>query len=484
LFKYWEYINIFTKSVINMRRTKIVCTIGPSCESPDMLVKLAFAGMNIARLNFSHGDYEEHQKRVDAINNINKKISIPISIMLDTQGPEIRTGTFKDKVILQDGAEVILTTRDVICDEKVISVSYKKITETVKKGDLIFIVDGAIELVVEKVSGTDVYCKINVGGEVGTKKNVNIPGAYVDLPSISDKDREDIKWGAKNKMDFVAQSFVKSVQDVRDMKALIKECGSDAHLIAKIEAIQALDDIDEIIEEADGIMVARGDLGVQIPIEQVPRWQKSIIKKCNEAGKPVIVATQMLESMTKNPRPTRAEVTDIANAVLDGADAVMLSGETANGKYPLRAVEMMVKVVEKTEEKMEFMWLSKTLVSMKTEDALSRSVCQTAYDLNASAIITCTSSGHTARLVSKHRPQTRIIAVTPNTREIKKLNLCWGVHALRIPEPESTDSLINSAIDTALEHEYLKKGDTIVLTAGIPFHIPGNINLMKVHDVE
>jgi len=467
-----------------MKRTKIICTIGPSSESAEMLEHLAKEGMNIARLNFSHGDYAEHQERVDIINEINKKLEIPIATMLDTQGPEIRLGIFKEKTDLKDGAEVLLTTKDVSCNEKIIAISYKKMPETVKPGSFIYIADGVIELKVKQVIGGDIICEVVVGGEVNTKKNVNIPGAIIDLPSISEKDVQDIKWGAVNKIDFVAQSFVKTPKDVVDMKELLDDCGSDAHVIAKIECLEAVMNIDEIIKVSDGIMVARGDLGVQIPIEEVPKVQKMIIRKCNEEGKPVIVATQMLDSMIKNPRPTRAEVTDVANAVLDGADAVMLSGETASGKYPLRAVEMMAKVVEQTEEKIDFAGLRKKMKTLEIEDAISRSVCQTAYDLNAAAILTCTSSGHTARVISKYRPVNQIIAITPNEREIKKLNLCWGIAPYRMEHADETDKIFENAIKSACSHKVISTGDTIVLTAGIPFHLAGNINTMKVQIVE
>lgn len=467
-----------------MIRTKIICTIGPVSESPEMLEKLAKAGMNLARLNFSHGDHEEQGARIERIKEINKRLEVPISIVLDTQGPEIRLGIFKEKAFLKDGDEVTITTRDVFCDDKVIAVSYKKLPETVNVGDYIYIADGTIELKVKKIEGTEVLCEIVVGGDVNTKKNVSIPGAYVDLPSISEKDKKDIEFGAKNGIDFVAQSFTKTAQDVLDMKKLLKDNGSDAHVIAKIEDPQGLKNIDEIIKVADSIMVARGDLGVQIPIEQVANAQKLLIKKCACAAKPVIVATQMLESMTKSPRPTRAEVTDVANAIFDGADAIMLSGETAAGKYPIRAVEMMVKIAKQTESKLDFEGLSKCCEIIRVEDAISRSVCQTAFDLKAAAIITCTFSGHTARLISKNRPSTEVIAVTPQVKEIKKLNLCWGVHPLLIPLPSDTDDLIENAIKVVKAKNMVKKEDIVVLTAGIPFTTPGNINLMKVAVIE
>ena len=467
-----------------IRRTKIIATIGPASNSPEKIRELIKAGMDVARLNFSHGDHAEQLNRIRVIEQLNKKLEVPIAIMLDTMGPEIRLGVFAEKKNLADGKTVVVTTRDVPCDDKLISISYKKLPQSVSKGSLIYIADGTIELKVEKVEGTEVTCRIIVGGEVNTKKNVNIPGCYVDLPSISDKDVLDIQLAAREKLDFIAQSFVKTPQDVLQMKQILKENGSDAHVIAKIESNQALDLIDEIIKVSDGIMVARGDLGVQIPIEDVPRWQKSIVRKCNEAGKPVIVATQMLDSMIKNPRPTRAEVTDVANAILDGTDAVMLSGETTNGKYPLRTVEMMSKVIYKTEAKMDIDWKKRMSESLKVEDAISRAVCQTAEDLSAKAIVTCTSSGHTARVVSKYRPETQIIAVTPNERELKKLNLVWGIYPVFVINPHNTDLMIHESIMTLTKKHLLMKGDVVVITAGIPFYVPGNINMMKVHVIE
>ena len=467
-----------------MIKTKIICTIGPASESPEMLEKLAKAGMTIARLNFSHGDYKEHELRFKRLRELSFKLEVPLAIMLDTQGPEIRLGIFKEKVMLQEGEETTLTTREISCDNKLISISYKKLPQTVKTGDYVYIADGTIELKVKKIEGTEVLCEIIVGGEVSTKKNVNIPGAIIDLPSISEKDREDIKFGVKHSMDFVAQSFVRTAQDVINMKQLLKENNSEAHVIAKIECMEALKNVDEIIKVADGIMVARGDLGVQIPIEQVANAQKLIIKKCDCAAKPVIVATQMLESMTKNPRPTRAEVTDVANAIFDGADAIMLSGETAAGKYPLRAVEMMTLIAKQTETKIDYTGIIKSCKIANIEESISRAICQTAYEINASAIITCTYSGKTARMISKNRPSTMVIAVTPNMKEIKKLNLCWGVYPLSIPNPQNTDDLIQNAVEATKKKNLLKNGDVAVITAGIPFNTPGNINFMKVHVID
>jgi len=467
-----------------MRRTKIICTIGPASESAEMIEMAEKAGMNIARLNFSHGDHTDHLNRIKRIQELNSKIDVPIGILLDTQGPEIRLGVFKEKAMLRGGSEVTLTTRDVTCNEKIISISYKKLAKSVKQGSLVYVADGTIELKVKKVSGTEILCEVVIGGEVNTRKNVNLPGAKIDLPAISKKDIGDITFGAKHKIDFVAQSFVRTPKDILGMKKFLKKINSDASVIAKIESSQSLHNIDEIIKVSDGVMVARGDLGVQIPIEKVANAQKLIIAKCNEAGKPVIVATQMLESMTKNPRPTRAEVTDVANAIMDGSDAIMLSGETAVGDYPIRSIEMMDMIARETERKMDFAGLLKTHGKIKINDAIARSVCQTAYDLHASAIITCTLSGYTARIISKYRPTTPIIAVTPSEREVRKLNLYWGVHPLLITTPTNTDELIEHSCKIVADMKLVKKGDIVVMTAGIPFGIPGKTNFMKVDVIE
>ncbi|MGV8171266.1 MAG: pyruvate kinase, partial [Candidatus Woesearchaeota archaeon] len=365
------------------RKTKIICTIGPSSNTKDMIEKLFEKGMNIARLNFSHGTHEDHLKVIKIIQEINEKKEIPIGIMLDTKGPEIRIGKFREPTVLKDNDKITVTTREIEwCNEKIMNVTYQKLPEILQKGSLIYIADGTIELKVEAIEGTEIECTITIGGEISTRKNVNIPGAIVDLPAVSEQDIEDIEFGIKHGIDFIAQSFVKNTKDIQEVRKILADHGAEnIHIIAKIESFQALESLDKIIDVSDGIMIARGDLGVQIPIENIPSIQKNIIHKCNLVGKPVITATQMLESMTKNPRPTRAEATDVANAILDGSDAVMLSGETASGKHPLRAVDIMDKISRKTE---------KTLKSVKIfdehnykptiSDSVSKSVCQTAED--------------------------------------------------------------------------------------------------------
>lgn len=470
------------------RKTKIVCTIGPSSDNMEILQKMQEKGMDIARLNFSHGTHEYHQKIFDLLHEMNKNLETPIAILLDTKGPEIRIGKFKEPVILKDNSDIILTTDDIEwSDDKIISISYDDLPKIVDNGSLIYISDGTIELKVEDIKGKKIFCRVSIGGEINTRKNVNIPGAEVDLPAISEQDIEDIEFGIKNGIDFIAQSFVKTSEDVLKLRDILNNNNADnIHIIAKIESFQALEDIDKIIEVSDGIMIARGDLGVQIPIENIPSTQKNIIKKCNIAGKPVITATQMLESMIKNPRPTRAEATDVANAILDGTDAIMLSGETASGKNPLRAIEVMDKITRKTEQTLKHTkigtWVEKSDKEYKLTitDAISKSVCITAKDLEASAIVTCTSTGHTARQISRHRPIIPILAVTPNIDEFKKLILAWGVIPILIDYPENTDMLIEKSLSKIKEKGYVKEFDLVIWTAGIPFNISGNINTMKV----
>lgn len=465
------------------RKTKIICTIGPSSNTKEMIEKMREKGMDIARLNFSHGTHEDHLKIINIIKEINETLEIPIGIMLDTKGPEIRIGKFKEPITLKDNDKILLTTKEIEwCDDKCIQVSYKNISKILDKGSLIYIADGTVELRVESVEDTEIECIVSIGGEVNTRKNVNIPGAIVDLPAISEQDIDDIEFGIKHSIDFIAQSFVKTPQDILEVRKILANHNAEhIHIIAKIESFQALDLLDAIIDASDGVMVARGDLGVQIPIENIPSVQKTIIHKCNVKGKPVITATQMLESMTKNPRPTRAEATDVANAIIDGSDAVMLSGETASGKHPLRAIDIMDKISRKTE---------RTLKSIKIfdddnykptiTDSISKSVCHISSDLQAAAIVTCTSTGHTARQISRHKPLTPIIAVTPNEKEFRKLILVWGVRPVLIPYPENTDALIDTTLEIIKSKGLVQEFDLVVITAGIPFNVAGNINLMKI----
>ncbi|ACL69083.1 pyruvate kinase [Halothermothrix orenii] len=468
-----------------MRKTKIVCTIGPVSESKEMLKKLAEAGMNVARLNFSHGDHEEHGNRIDTIRKVEAELGKPIGIMLDTKGPEIRTGMLKDdKVELKKGEEIILTTEDIEGDENRVSVSYKGLPDDLHEGATVLIDDGLIGLEVLEIKGTEIRCKIVNGGLLGSRKGVNLPGISVNLPALTEKDESDIRFGVRKGIHFIAASFVRKAQDVIEIRKILEEEGKeDILIIAKIENQEGVDNIDEIIDVADGIMVARGDLGVEIPAEQVPVIQKSIIKKCNEKAKPVITATQMLDSMIRNPRPTRAEASDVANAIFDGTDATMLSGESAAGDYPVEAVKTMARIAEETEKSLYYRDVisnRRTYRPQTVTDAISFASCETATDLGAQAIITSTESGLTARMVSRYRPLVPIVAVTPDERVQHALTVSWGVYPLTVKKSNSTDEMMDVSIKTAQENRLIKSGDLVVITAGAPVGIPGTTNLIKV----
>ncbi len=470
-----------------MKKTKIVCTIGPVSETEEMLRKLIFAGMNVARLNFSHGDYAEHGERIARIKKVREPMGIPVAILLDTKGPEIRTGEFKcQEVFLTEGQEFTLTSRDVVGDDSICSISYKGLPGDVKAGDVILIDDGLVELKVrEVVNGEDIRCTVLNSGVIKKHKGINVPGIRINMPPMTEKDRADIEFGIQKGIDFIAGSFVRTAEDVLAIRQVLKENKAEhIQIISKIENREGVDNIDEIIRVSDGIMVARGDLGVEIPAEELPLLQKQIIRKCNKVGKPVITATQMLDSMIRNPRPTRAEVTDIANAILDGTDAIMLSGETAAGKYPVESVETMSQIARKTEEAMDY---SKLLMDRHQEreatvtDAISHATCNIAMSLDASAILTATSTGYTARMVSKFRPKQAIIATTTDERVQRRLCLSWGVYTILLRSVESTDDLINKSVSMALERGNVKEGDLVVITAGIPVGVGGTTNLIKAH---
>lgn len=471
-----------------MRKTKIVCTIGPASENPEMLEKLMQSGMNVARLNFSHGTHEEHKTRIENIKRTRDKLGKHIPIMLDTKGPEVRLGTFKKgSEEIFSGEKFTLTTRDVKGDNTIVEISYKALPEEVKIGTRILIADGLIELTVIDKNDTDVICQVVNGGIISDRKNVNVPGATSKLPAITQKDISDINFGIDNDIDFIAASFIRKVSDVLEIRKLLEERKAyNIQIIAKIENQEGVDNCDEILKVSDGLMVARGDLGVEIPTEDMPLVQKLLISKANALGKPVITATQMLESMIRNPRPTRAEVTDIANAILDGTDAVMLSGETAAGKYPVEAVSTMAAVAERTEKALDY---RKKMQKADTEDtvtvtnAISFASCAAATDLGASAIITPTQSGSTARMVSKYRPKAPIIAATPNKKVSRELNLSFGVYPVIVEPTDSTDEMIQHSVDRALEAGLIGSGDLVVITAGIPVGVAGTTNLIKVHVV-
>jgi pyruvate kinase len=470
------------------RRTKIVCTIGPASESADVVEKLILAGMNVARLNFSHGSHQDQARRIGAVRDAAARLSTPVAILQDLPGPKIRTGRLKSKAVtLKEGSTFVLTTRHVDGDEHSVSVSLPGLPESVKPGDVIFLNDGAIRLEVTQKTAMDVTCRVVIGGVLEWEKGINAPGVNLRVPSPMETDLDDLLLGIKHAVDFIALSFVRSPQDILDAKSFLKEKGADIPLIAKIEKWEAWQDIDRIIAAADGAMVARGDLGVEIPLEKVPLVQKELIKKCNLAGKPVITATQMLESMVDSPVPTRAEVTDIANSIIDGTDAIMLSGETAVGRYPVEAVKVMTRVALETEASLSYDKLVREKyadLEPVTDDAISYAACHTARRLGAAAIVAFTMSGSTARRVAKYRPGIPILAATPNPKQIRRLLLSWGVYPYEVSEPATVHDLFAEGVRLCLETGIARKGDLVVITAGLPIAIPGTTNLLKVERVE
>lgn len=472
-----------------MRNTKIVCTLGPTSETEEVLKKLILSGMNVARMNFSHGTHEEHKKRFDLVKKVRTELDKPIAIMLDTKGPEIRTGSFENgEIFLNENQEFIVTTREVLGNEKICNITYKGLPNDIKQGDEILIDDGLIELeVLEVINDTDIKCLVRNQGPVKNHKGVNVPGVKINLPAITQKDIDDIKFGIINDIDFIAASFIRKAEDVIDIRRILEENGAEhVQIISKIENQEGVNNIREIIEASDGIMVARGDLGVEIPTEDVPLVQKSLIRWCNAVGKPVITATQMLDSMIRNPRPTRAEVTDVANAIIDGTDAIMLSGETAAGKYPVEAVETMANIAERIEDSLDYKRAQRSRILGKDitiTNAISHATCTSAQSLEASAIITATSSGYTANAVSKFRPECPIIATTPSERVMRKLALVWGVHPILSKESKSTDEIIEISVKDSLEKGLISDGDLVIITAGIPVGVSGSTNLIKVHIV-
>lgn len=472
-----------------MKKTKIVCTLGPASESKDVLCELVSSGMNVARLNFSHGTHDEHQARINSVKEIRREKSKPIAILLDTKGPEIRTGTFKEGTVqLEEGQLYTITTRDVEGNQEICSISYKNLAADVKKGDVILIDDGLVALKVQEITGgTDIQCRVENAGEIKNHKGVNVPGVKINLPAITEKDKADIEFGIRNNIDFIAASFVRKASDVLAIREILEFNGAEkVKIISKIENQEGLDNLAEIIEVSDGIMVARGDLGVEIPTEEIPMVQKEMIRQCNRVGKPVITATQMLDSMIRNPRPTRAEATDVANAILDGTDAIMLSGETAAGKYPVESVRMMTQIAIRTESAINYRDLLHRKASERETsitDAISDATTHIAMDLDASAIITATSSGHTARMVSKFRPAQLVIAATTDRQVTRQLSLSWGIYSVLTEYLESTDDIIDISIAKALECQLIERGDLVVITAGVPVGIAGTTNLIKAHIV-
>jgi pyruvate kinase len=471
-----------------MRKTKIVCTIGPASESVDTLVELMNAGMNVARLNFSHGDHEEHGARIKNIRVAAKLTGKTIGILLDTKGPEIRTGDMAtEKVNLEKGQDLIVSMDEVKGTNEKISVTYTGLAADVQPGSKILLDDGLIELEVVSVTNNDIHTKVLNSGVLKSKKGVNVPGVSVNLPGITEKDAKDILFGIEQGIDFIAASFVRRATDVLEIRELLEKNGApNIMIIPKIENREGVDNIDEILGVSDGLMVARGDLGVEIPAEEVPLVQKQLIKKCNASGKPVITATQMLDSMQRNPRPTRAEASDVANAIFDGTDAIMLSGETAAGDYPVEAVKTMNRIATRTEEALNYRELfdARTNESETTiTDAIGQAVANTALNLNVSTIITATVSGHTAKVVSKYRPKASIVAVTNTEEAMRKLTLVWGVFPQLGQTATSTDEMLDVAVNEALKSGLVRHGDLVVITAGVPVGEVGTTNLLKVHVV-
>ena len=455
-----------------MKKTKVICTMGPNTNDRELIKQLALNGMDIARFNFSHGDHEEQAGRFALVKSVREEINIPIATLLDTKGPEIRTGDLKDdkKVLLEEGQSFTLTTRDVLGDQNIGKITYAGLPEDVSEGNTILIDDGLIELKVVKVTnGTDIECTVVNGGELGSRKGVNVPNVSIKLPGITDKDKDDIIFGIEQGFDFIAASFVRNAACIKEIKELLWSHDADIPVIAKIENAEGIANLDEIIKVADGIMVARGDMGVEIPAEQVPHIQKEIIKKCNAAYKPVITATQMLDSMIRNPRPTRAEVTDVANAIYDGTDVVMLSGETANGKYPLEALKMMVKIAETTEQDLpkKYADYAKLHTKRGVSSAVTNATVQTAENLNAKAIVCPTISGFTARLASKLKPNAEIIGCSPYDNVLRKMQIYWGVRPLKSATETATDKIIEHALVVTEDAGYIEEGDTVVISAGI-----------------
>ena len=468
-----------------IKKTKIVCTLGPASQSEEVLTQLVENGLNVCRFNFSHGSHEEHKERFDMAKKVREKLNKPVAILLDTKGPEIRTGNFDaPEVMLEEGNKFTITMEDVMGTKDICTVSYKGLANDVKPGDTILIDDGLVGLRVEEVNGQEINCVVENSGIVKNHKGVNVPGVKINLPALTQKDISDIEFGISQGIDYIAASFVRKASDVLAIREVLeRNNATDIQIISKIENQEGVDNIDEILKVSDGIMVARGDLGVEIPTEEIPIVQKMMIKKCNELGKPVITATQMLDSNMRNPRPTRAEVTDVANAIYDGTDAIMLSGETAAGKYPVEAVKTMATIAKRTEETLNYNELLKgrKLIGINVTDAISHATCTTAIDLNASAILTSTSSGHTSRMVSKFRPQCPIIAVTDDEKVMRRLALTWGVYPAKSTIAKNTDEVIENAIVAAKEAEFISNGELVVITAGIPVGVSGTTNLIKVH---
>jgi pyruvate kinase len=469
-----------------MRKTKIVCTIGPACDTQDKLEALVNAGMNVARLNMSHATHEYHANLIKNIRYVSEALDKPIGILMDLQGPKIRIGTLKEKVILQPGQKYIITTRDVPGDDKEVNVPFKDLPNDVAPGQTLLIDDGLIELKVDEITGPDIISTVIRGGELKDRKGINLPHTTIKTKSITEKDIDDLMFGLKQQVTMIAMSFVRTPQDVLDLRKIIEDNQADLPIIAKIEKHEGVKNIDGIIDVVNGIMVARGDLGIEIPMAEVPIVQKMIISRCNAKAIPVITATQMLDSMIRNPMPTRAEATDVANAVFDGTDALMLSGETAFGEYPLKSVETMARIAEYTEASSIYkhtIILKTPKPSLSITDSVAFATTDAAHTLKAQAIITATQTGYSARKISKYKPQMPTLAVTHSKDVMDRLTVSYGVFPVHIGQPPNLDSLIEESVDSCMSKGYIKNGDLIVITAGVLTNIPGGTNIMKIHVV-
>ena len=470
-----------------MRKTKIVCTIGPASENEEVLRGLCLAGMNVARLNFSHGTHEEHKARLDMIKKVREELELPIAVMLDTKGPEYRIGIFESgKINLSEGDTFTFTTDDVIGDESRVSVSYKNLTKELTSGDTILLNNGLLGFEVESVKGNDIVTRVKFGGELSDRKSMSFPGKVMNRDYLSEQDKSDIAFGIENDVDYIACSFVSRKQDLVDVKEYLDSIGAEnVEIIAKIENQSGFDNIEEICECCDGIMIARGDMGVEVPFDRLPGMQKKLITKCRMLGKRVITATEMLETMIYNPRPTRAEISDVANAVYDGTSAIMLSGETAAGKYPVRTVEIMARIAETTEENIHYCkrFRTRDFQIRNAVDAISHSTCGMAIDLDAKVIVACSLSGKTARMVSRFRSPVPIIGLTTDEKTWRRLAMSWGVIPAMCEKFTSTDVLFYTAKKIAKSTLKLSKGDRIVITGGDTSGVSGNTNLIKVEEI-
>ena len=472
-----------------MRRTKIICTLGPAVDSEDMIRTLIRTGMDAARFNFSHGSHPEHLARLNMLKAVRDAMGRPVATILDTKGPEIRIKSFETKTItLEPGDPFTLTTEDVTGNQGWVSVTYPQLHEELQPGQEILIDDGLVAIRVERIEGTNIVCTVENGGTLSANKSINIPGVHIQLPALTEKDIDDIRFGVENDFDFIAASFVRRAADVEAVRAVLHDCGGDdVKIIAKIENQEGVDNLDAILEAADGIMVARGDLGVEIPAARVPILQKQMIRKGLQQGKPVITATQMLDSMMRNPRPTRAEVSDVANAVYDGTGSVMLSGETAGGKYPVEALQAMVGIVTETEGAIDY-WKQfqkqRVLPASNINDAITHTCCLTAKDLNAKAILTATNSGRSARMICRFRPACPIAALTMHEKVRRQLNISWGVTPFLTGEVTSTDRIFSLSAEVALKERLVENGDTVVITAGVPLGKSGSTNLIKAQVID